>query len=184
MTSPKKYKKNKPLGIVKPDINGLPVDKRGRPVTEVDFDKLEKLCELHCTEEECAYILGMTPTVLGIKIKEKFNLNFHEYFKEKSANGKMSIRRTQFSLAMGIKKKKKHKDDQDEYLIPPNVTMLIFLGKNILKQTDKLDHQHTSPDGSMTPPTELKRVIVELRGNEYQEIKMLDKPKPKGKTKK
>jgi hypothetical protein len=41
-----------------------------------------------------------------------------------------------------------------------NATMLVWLGKNWLGQTDKMDT--TSSDGSMTPPTTINLVAKEF----------------------
>jgi len=55
----------------------------------------------------------------------------------------MSLRRIQYSTAM-----------------EGNATMLVWLGKNWLGQTDKLDT--TSSDGSMSPPTTINLVAKEF----------------------
>ena len=55
----------------------------------------------------------------------------------------MSLRRKQYSTAM-----------------EGNATMLVWLGKNWLSQSDKLDT--TSSDGSMSPPTTINLVAKEF----------------------
>lgn len=85
----------------------------------LDWKSLEKLCALHCTGEECAAVLGVSYDILIERIKSKGYKNFSEYFNEKSANGKVSLRKKQYDTAM-----------------EGNTTMLIWLGKQMLKQQD------------------------------------------------
>lgn len=97
--------------------------KMGRPRINVDWEQVDKLCMIHCTGEEIASILGCSYDTLALRCKEDHDITFPEYFKQKSAAGKVSLRRRQFTAAM----------DGDK-------TMLIWLGKNILGQRE-------SPDG-------------------------------------
>ena len=111
-------------------------NKGGRPRAVIDYDTLKKLCAIHCTGEECAAILGVDYDTLDTALKRDKHGGFSEYFKKHSAKGKMSLRRRQFEQAES-----------------GNTTMLVWLGKQYLGQTDKVD-QHldqTSSDGSMSP---------------------------------
>ena len=80
------------------------------------------MCAIHCTGEECAAILGISYDTLNRALKRDGNKGFADYFKQKGANGKMSLRRKQYDHAMG-----------------GNSTMLIWLGKQWLGQSDKVD---------------------------------------------
>ena len=86
----------------------------------IDWEKVDKMCAIHCTGEEIAAILGVDYDTLASACKREKNKQCSEYIKEKSANGKMSLRRRQYTTAMD-----------------GNPTMLVWLGKNWLGQTDK-----------------------------------------------
>ena len=97
----------------------------GPPRKEIDYEKLDKLCAIQCTGEECASILGMDYDTLNNHLKEDKGVGFSDYFKEKSATGKMSLRRKQFAMA------------------ETNPTMAIWLGKQYLGQRDKKEVEHS-----------------------------------------
>lgn len=86
--------------------------KRGRPKAEVDESLLEKLCEIQCTQKEMAYVLGVSTDTL--------NRNYSEAMERGRAMGKLALRRAQWQNAVENN----------------NVTMQIWLGKNILGQSD------------------------------------------------
>lgn len=109
--------------------------KMGRPKIEYSFDELNKLCHLHCTMVECAYWFGISEDTLTLRIKEEFGLTFPEYFKIHASSGKMALRRHQFKAAE-----------------KGNVTMQIWLGKQMLEQSDKNDMNIT------------ERAILEIQG--------------------
>lgn len=90
----------------------------GRPIKNIDYKLLDDCCFIHCTGEEICNLLGMSYESLNEKLKKERGVGFLEYFAEKSAGGKKSLRRKQFHLAQ------------------ENATMSIWLGKNILKQSD------------------------------------------------
>lgn len=85
---------------------------KGRPKKTVDVEILKKLCEVQCTVKEMAYILGVSVDTL--------NRNYKDVIIEGKTLGKLALRRAQWRNA--IEKN--------------NVTMQIWLGKNILNQTD------------------------------------------------
>lgn len=87
---------------------------------QIDYEQLDKLCAIQCTGEECASILGMDYDTLNNRLKEDGFGGFSDYFTLKSATGKMSLRRRQYTLAE-----------------EGNPTMLIWLGKQWLGQSEK-----------------------------------------------
>ena len=99
------------------------VDKGGRPTKPIDYTKLDAMCAIQCTGEECAAILNIDYDTLNDGLKRDGNGGFSEYFKLKGANGKMSLRRKQFEQASS-----------------GNSTMLIWLGKQWLGQAEKNEH--------------------------------------------
>ena len=116
-----------------------------KPMTEKEFDQLVNMIRIQCTAQEICGILGMSEDTLGRRIAER-NIegvkNFADLYKKHSGEGKASLRRMQWKAAEA-----------------GNPTMLVWLGKNMLDQRDKVEQDHLSSDGSMTPP---KTVI--LRG--------------------
>ena len=92
----------------------------GRPKKPIDYATLDKLCGIQCTGEECAAILGISYEHLNNQLKRDGNGGFLDYFKQKGAQGKMSLRRKQYEVATS-----------------GNPTMLIWLGKQWLGQAEK-----------------------------------------------
>jgi hypothetical protein len=101
-----------------------------KPIKIVDYTKLDAMCAIHCTGEECASVLGMDYDTLNAALKRDGNKGFSDYFKVKGANGKMSLRRKQYDQAMS-----------------GNATMLIWLGKQWLNQSDKVEERRGNIDG-------------------------------------
>lgn len=96
----------------------------GRPKKPIDWSLVDKLCSIHCTGEEIASIVGVHYDTLNNRCNEDLGCNFSEYYKKTSANGKMSLRRKQYEVAMS-----------------GNTSMLIWLGKNILGQRDHVENE-------------------------------------------
>ena len=94
----------------------------GRPKKPIDWDTVKKLCAIHCTGEEIASVIDVHYDTLNNRCNEEHGVNFSEYYKKASASGKMSLRRKQYEVAMA-----------------GNVSMLIWLGKNMLNQRDQVD---------------------------------------------
>ena len=94
--------------------------KKGRPRIEVNWDEFDKLCEFQCTLREIAQWFGCTEDTIQTRVKEKHGVIFSVYSEQKRSKGKLSLRRKQLEIAMD-----------------GNVTMLIWLGKQYLEQSDK-----------------------------------------------
>jgi len=107
MTEPKAKVKSKAKG------------KAGRPKAVVNWKTVDSMCKVHCTGEEQAAILGINYDTLNAACKRDKKMDFSDYYAQKSAGGKMSLRRKQFASAAA-----------------GNPTMLIWLGKNWLGQSD------------------------------------------------
>lgn len=95
-------------------------NKGGRPRKELKKDMFEKLCSIMCTENEICGFFGVTDKTLTRWCKENYGMGFSDAFKVLSADGRISLRRAQFRLA------------------ERSAAMAIFLGKNILGQTDNV----------------------------------------------
>ncbi|MEN8171410.1 MAG: hypothetical protein ABFS03_00870 [Chloroflexota bacterium] len=88
----------------------------GRPKFKIDYDQVEKLANLQCTQEEIASYLGCSVDTL------QRDAEFCGIYKRGMDKGRMSLRRKQWKAA----------EDGDR-------TMLVWLGKQYLRQSDKQD---------------------------------------------
>ena len=96
--------------------------KVGRPKKQINWDVVDRLCNIHCTGEEIASIMDVHYDTLNNHCNDEHGINFSEYYKKVAASGKMSLRRKQFETALD-----------------GNTSMLIWLGKNLLGQKDQPD---------------------------------------------
>tara|TARA_R110002074_G_scaffold365659_1_gene539438 strand:+ start:1095 stop:1490 length:396 start_codon:yes stop_codon:yes gene_type:complete len=117
-----------------------------RPLIPIDYKKLDAMCAIHCTGEECAAILGIDYDTLNRGLKREGHKGFTEYFKQKGANGKMSLRRKQFDHAMS-----------------GNATMLIWLGKQWLGQVDKQEESNELGAQPLTINFEVAKPVGEIK---------------------
>jgi hypothetical protein len=104
--------------------------KRGPKEKTIDWNTFEGLCGIAATESEICSVFNMDNVTLAKLIKKKYKKKFSEVFREKREIGNVSLRRSQWRMAV-------EKD---------NVTMQIFLGKNRLGQTDKVETVYTNKD--------------------------------------
>lgn len=82
----------------------------------------EELCKIQCTQEEICSVLNVCLDTLDSWCKATYDgKHFSEVFKEKREGGKASLRRKQYKVACESE----------------NPTMLVWLGKQYLGQTDK-----------------------------------------------
>lgn len=117
-----------------------------RPRKEINWDDVDKLCGLQCTEEEIAQFLGISVDTLGRACQRDQKMSFAEYFGQKRGLGRVSLRRAQWQLAQ-----------------KGNPTMLIWLGKQYLNQRDRSSHEHSGPGGGPIPVNSLSDEQLELR---------------------
>lgn len=95
-----------------------------RPQKEINQKTFEYLCSIMCTLGEIAGAFDCSEDTVERWCKRTYKgengkpMGFADVFKSKSANGKISLRRTQFRLAEN------------------SPAMAIFLGKNYLGQKD------------------------------------------------
>ena len=113
----------------------------GRPRIEIDWKLVSNLLRIQCTGEEIAGAVGCSYDTIERACKREQNMSFADYSAQKCAEGRASLRRNQWKAAEN-----------------GNPTMLIWLGKQMLGQTDVMRADHTSSDGSMSP----KPTIIEL----------------------
>ena len=93
----------------------------------IDLTELSKLAGLHCTIEEVASWFGVTTRTIQRKLQQK---KYREAWEQGQARGKISLRRMQW--------RKAEAGDR---------TMLIWLGKQWLKQSDRHGVEVTGDKG-------------------------------------
>lgn len=120
-----KSKKQAKNGFIRTKMNGYPAGSSktknpgGRPKREIDFETVDKLCQLQCTGEEIASFIGVAYSTLAERVKADFGISFQEYISQKREGGKVSLRRAQWNTALN-----------------GNHSMLIWLGKQYLDQKE------------------------------------------------
>jgi hypothetical protein len=89
----------------------------GRPPKEINLDLVQDLARIHCTDAEIANICKVSQETFT---RRKRDPAFAELLEQARDEGKASLRRLQWQAAQN-----------------GNSALLIFLGKNILRQRDK-----------------------------------------------
>jgi hypothetical protein len=121
----------------------------GRPKTEIDSEKLEELSALNCTMPEIAAYFRVPLRTLEDRVRADQNLK--DIIEKGRKDGMISVRRKQFQIM-----------DQDN-----NVTMAIWLGKQLLGQRDK--HDVVTEDKSSQKLTEAFDMIANIARNKSDE---------------
>ena len=99
-----------------------------RPRIEIDAEQFKKLCAIQCTLGEISSWFKCSEDTIERWCKRELEVSFAEAFKMFSADGKISLRRTQFRMA------------------ETNVSMAIWLGKQYLGQRDAADIEISQND--------------------------------------
>lgn len=114
----------------KQEAVSLPRNKGGRPrkltADKATIDQIVGMASIFCTKAEVAAVLRVSRPTL-----DKFFADYPEVeaaYEDGIGTGKMSLRRKQFKLA------------------DKNPAMAIFLGKNMLGQSDRIAHFGGGPD--------------------------------------
>jgi len=94
-----------------------------RKKIEIDWNLVDEMLKDFCEGTEVADALGIHKETLYDAVKATFNTDFSDYKAQKRARGCQSLRQKQVSSAN-----------------KGNVSMLIWLGKQYLGQSDKTDH--------------------------------------------
>jgi hypothetical protein len=108
-----------------------PKNKGGRPPKVIDADLVEKLCMIHCTDEEIADIVGVSVDTLARRRQQ--DTEFATMMAGAKGRGRASLRRIQWKLAES-----------------GNAALAIWLGKQLLGQRDKWED--TSADSNQPLP--------------------------------
>lgn len=99
----------------------------GRPPTKIDLAEVEKLARLQCTCDEFAGWFGVSKRTW---IKHAKRKEVREAIERGRERGKCSLRRAQLQTAL-----------------KGNPALLIWLGKQMLGQADRVGHELTGVEG-------------------------------------
>jgi hypothetical protein len=127
----------------------------GRKPAAIDLMELEKLCSLHCSDEEIAAWFNVSVRTIQNRRKQR---QFAKVMRRGKAKGLISIRRAQMKL-----------------LEAGNGTMGVWLGKQLLGQRDAM--QITNGDNIQTEskPDYSRLSVEELRELQATLAKVIDK---------
>ena len=134
-----------------------PTKKVGRPKVEIDWAQVGKLLEAGATAEGIAATLGVSTDTLYNRCKSDLNSDFSAFSQQKKAKGDELLRVAQFKQALG-----------------GNTSMLIWLGKQRLSQTDKSQQEIGNKDGEA-----FKTQNADLSGLSVDELLALKQIKSK-----
>jgi hypothetical protein len=99
----------------------------GRKPVEIDVEDWEKLHAMHCSVEEIAGLYSVSTRTIETRLKQR---TYAEAAMRGRAKGKISLRRRQMQSAEA-----------------GNVRMQIWLGKQMLGQTEVVTNEITGPGG-------------------------------------
>ena len=114
--------------------------KPGRPRKELDYKQIKKLLSIGCTMNEVGSVIGMTPQNMWDRAKKDREL--FEAIETGRSTCKESLRRMQWNLAK-----------------KGNCKMLIFLGKNLLGQSENPEFYDVEEE----TPVETPRVTMTVQ---------------------
>ena len=138
-STPKKTGKKAPKDT-KPKAVKKAAKKTGRPLIKIDGQQVEAMCQMGCTLDEVGSVLGCS--------RDTLERRFAARISKGRLGGKVRLRKAQMNAAMS-----------------GNITMLIWLGKNILGQSDKIDQQLSGPDGGPIQQETSGKVTLNLTMN-------------------
>jgi hypothetical protein len=99
----------------------------GRKTVPIALLELEKLCSLHCTDQELADWFGVSTRTIEKRRKRR---EFAEAMQRGRSRGQISVRRAQMKILEG-----------------GNSTMGVWLGKQFLGQRDMITTEHVGAGG-------------------------------------
>lgn len=130
----------------------------GRKPLVIDWSIVDSLLLIACTGEEISSVLNVDYDTLNKHCKNDKLIELSEYIKNGiNKNFRPSLRRIQRQMAMG------KIGDNGEWIEKPNITMLIWLGKQYLGQSDKVENilqldQRKKSVADLFPPEIIEKV--------------------------
>lgn len=119
-----------------------------RPHIPIDWNRVEAMLVAGCMGTEVAAFFAMHPETFYRRVQEEFGIGFTEYLQQKRSIGDSIIREKQYLKAIGLEKEGDN-------------TLLIWLGKNRLKQSETPPND--ASEQSVKQHDELMVQIKELR---------------------
>jgi len=116
-----------------------------RPQKLIDQKQVEELARIGCTEEDMAAVLGVSVDTL--QRRKRACAEFRGAIEKGRASLRNSLRRLQVKKAL-----------------EGNVTMLIWLGKQLLGQSDRQNTELTGPEGMPMIPDSVVLALAKSRG--------------------
>lgn len=108
----------------------------GRPKKEISEEQVKTLAGINCSYAEMAAVLDCDPKTLTNR--------FSQAIQNGRGHGRMSLKRKMWETAMG-----------------GNVTMMIWLSKQMLGYTDKVEQKHESKVDLTTESKDLANKVIE-----------------------
>lgn len=127
-----------PLSVGRDFVMG----KRGPQKIAIDWDLISRLSALQCTQEEIAFACKLSVDSLYNRAPKEIKEKLSDYIKKSSMGGKISLRRWQFKAAEA-----------------GSETMLIWLGKQYLSQTNNGIRNPESVEGASAEKTEVQNLV-------------------------
>jgi hypothetical protein len=112
----------------------------GRPPLELDETLFIKYCKWGGTLQTIADYFDCDMDTVNAWCKRKYGKTFSEVYKKHSAGLKLTLRGAQIRTALGQEEKVEYLPDGTKVIhkgYPPNPMMQVWLGKNMLGQTDQ-----------------------------------------------
>jgi hypothetical protein len=121
--------------------------KAGRKPATIDWKLVDNLLKAGCAGTEIAAHIGVHPDTLYNHCKADHKTDFSAYSQEKKAAGDAILKVTQYQVAI---------NDKDK-------TMLVWLGKQRLGQTDKREIDQTNREAEPESLEEIEKRLADLR---------------------
>lgn len=121
-----------------------------RPTKSISQKQFEQLCQIQCTKEEICAVLDVSDKTLDRWCKETYETSFSEIFSQKRKGGHASLRAKQWKLAS------------------KSPAMAIFLGKQFLGQTDKVETHFDATEVNAINKAMITDVAKERRIEDFE----------------
>ncbi len=113
--------------------------KPGPQEKEIDGEQIKRLASIFCTMEEICLIMQIS--------KDTLSRRFQDVYNEGRAHGKMSLRRQQMKAALD-----------------GNVGLMVWLGKQVLGQSEKIDQRSIAVNLEAGQNSEIKEHFMKVLG--------------------
>ena len=116
----------------------------------INQKQFEQLCQIQCTKEEICAVLDVSDKTLDRWCRETYKTSFSDIFRQKRQGGCASLRAKQWKLAS------------------KSPAMAIFLGKQFLGQTDKVETHFDASEVNAINKVMITDVAKDRRIEDYE----------------